>query len=75
MPKPRKDDHDVRLSTYYTEIARMISESQNTAFAEVLTKACERGLDEMLEKYTKRLTVEKLQRRLRGELLPDDKET
>lgn len=74
VAKPRKEDHTVRLSSYFTDLARQLADAQDAPFAEILNKACERGLDEMAEKYLKRLTLEKVKRRLSGEPLPDDKE-
>ena len=55
--KPSKDDHRIRLSSHFTEIAETLAATQNTAFAEILTKACERGLTGMVEDYERWLSV------------------
>jgi hypothetical protein len=49
VSKPRKDEHAVRISTRHTAIARKLAESQNKAFAEILSDAVERGLNELIE--------------------------
>ena len=69
--KPKKDDHTVRLTSFYTELAKSISGDWDMAFAEVLTKACERGLTQMADDHKTHLVREKLKRRLAGEALPD----
>ena len=71
-PKPRKDEHTVRLTSAYTQIAESLAKDLDMAFAEVLTKACERGLDEMIERHTKQLVREKLKRRMQNMDAEDD---
>jgi hypothetical protein len=71
VSKPKKDEHTVRLTSTYTEVAKELADDLGMAFAELLTKACERGLNEMIEEDNKRLLRQKLKRRLAGENLAD----
>jgi len=72
--KPKKDEHTLRLTSTFTEVAQELATDWNMAFAEVLTKATERGLLEMVEEDNKRLLREKLKRRLAGESMADGKD-
>lgn len=72
VSKPRKEPHTVRLTSFYEELARSLGDDWDMAFAEVLTKACERGLTQMADDHKTQLVREKLKRRLNEEKLPDD---
>jgi hypothetical protein len=50
VAKPKKDEHAIRISPYYTRLAKTLSKQQETAFAEVLTKAFEIGMDTLIER-------------------------
>lgn len=50
VAKPRKDEHAIRISPYYTKLVKTLARQQETAFAEILTKAFEIGVDALIER-------------------------
>lgn len=50
VAKPRKDEHAIRISPYYTRLVKTLAKQQETAFAETLTKAFEIGMDVLIER-------------------------
>jgi len=50
VAKPRKDEHTIRISPYYTRLVKTLAKQQETAFAEILTKAFEIGVDAIIER-------------------------
>jgi hypothetical protein len=50
VAKPKKDEHSIRISPYYTRLVKTLAKQQETAFAEILTKAFEIGMDVLIER-------------------------
>lgn len=50
VAKPRKDEHTIRISPYYTRLVKTLAKQQETAFAEILTKAFEIGMNVLIER-------------------------